>query len=240
MKKILIILLFLFSFVVISGQDDPNFSIDDPPYEAPYDSSQYYSFGYFRIGSDPGGWENRNTFKLDSLFNASIVLVDTSQLFIRNDTLFISPNYVGGGPHGIFRYADSSYTLALTQNSEARITNDDNDLYSIDPVFTERFSISGDTLYNTLINTAELEIETHLSFGGGTAGIYEFYWKKNGDVIADYKGARATSNADVGSCSFITAVEITSSDILTLWVKNTGSNTDYTAIHSQISLQQKH
>ncbi len=93
MKRIIFILLFFLLFISIQGQSDP-YDTDPTKYEVPIDSTQFYAVYIFRIGSDPGGWENRNTFKLDSLLNSLVVLTDTNELFIRNDSLFINPGFL--------------------------------------------------------------------------------------------------------------------------------------------------
>ena len=94
MKKILFILLIAVSFTYgqnrstatpysISGWDDPA------------DSTQFYKLAIFQLLSNPGGWINRNTRAIDSLLNALIVFIDTSQMALEDDTLKFS-NYMSG------------------------------------------------------------------------------------------------------------------------------------------------
>ena len=93
MKKLIFILFFLLSYITVWGQNDP-YDTDPTKYEPAVENTQYVVLGIFRIGSDPGGWENRNTFWVDSLFNSLIVYTDTSQLFIRNDTLLFAGGFI--------------------------------------------------------------------------------------------------------------------------------------------------
>jgi len=59
-------------------------------WDAPIDSTTYYKLKIFQLLTNPGGWINRNTREIDSLFNALIVLTDTKQLIINNDSLVFS------------------------------------------------------------------------------------------------------------------------------------------------------
>jgi hypothetical protein len=107
MKKLLFVL-FIFLFTIsLTAQDE--FETDG--WEVPADTSQYYGIYIFRIGSNPGGYLNWNWFKLDSLLNAGVVLTDTSQLYIRNDTLIIS-DYASG--MAAFTTTDSLDTLVIS------------------------------------------------------------------------------------------------------------------------------
>lgn len=64
-------------------------------WDAPVEYSQYYGLYIYRLLSNPGGWVNKQTVRIDSLFNELIVFTDTTQLNIQNDTLRIS-NYAAG------------------------------------------------------------------------------------------------------------------------------------------------
>jgi hypothetical protein len=135
MKKLLFILLFILSFTLIQGQN--YYDTDPTKYEAPGDSTQYYVLGIFRIGSDPGGWENRNTFWIDSLFNSLVVYTDTSQLFIRNDTLFISESFLTSAIDSVnFDTINATYINATHMLAQA-IQTDTLKVDWIDSITTE-------------------------------------------------------------------------------------------------------
>jgi hypothetical protein len=64
-------------------------------WDAPIDSTTYYKLKIFQLLTNPGGWINRNTREIDSLFNALVVFVDSLQMTIKDDTLKFSP-YMSG------------------------------------------------------------------------------------------------------------------------------------------------
>ena len=56
--------------------------------------SQYYKLYYFDLLSNPGGRYNINTRNIDLLLDSLIVYTDTSELYILNDTLRLSPTFI--------------------------------------------------------------------------------------------------------------------------------------------------
>ena len=95
MKKILLMLLIAVSFAYgqKKGSTATPYSVDG--WDSPADSTEYYNLAIFQLLSNPGGWINRNTRAIDSLFNALVVFIDTSQLALQDDTLRFS-NYMSG------------------------------------------------------------------------------------------------------------------------------------------------
>ena len=74
------------------GSTDTPFSTDG--WEDPVDSTQYYKLFIYRLLSNPGGWINWQTQKIDSLLEALTVYTDTLELYIENDTLKINPAFL--------------------------------------------------------------------------------------------------------------------------------------------------
>ena len=99
MKKILLMLLIAVSFAYgqKKGSTATPYSVDG--WDSPADSTEYYNLAIFQLLSNPGGWVNRNTKAIDSLFNALIVYTDTSQMIVEDEQLRFS-NYMSG--HGQF------------------------------------------------------------------------------------------------------------------------------------------
>jgi len=102
----------LFSKMVFSqkiGSIVTNF--DTVGWDTPASFSTYYQLAYYRLLSNPGGWVNLNTQKVDSLLHALVVYTDTKQMQIRNDTLIISDSLSGKGS---FLGTDTSVTIAVS------------------------------------------------------------------------------------------------------------------------------
>ena len=77
-------------FGVIYGQGSTLTPYSTDGWDNPIEYSTYYHLPIYRLLSNPGGWININTRKIDSLFHATIVFTDSTQLQIRNDTLIHS------------------------------------------------------------------------------------------------------------------------------------------------------
>ena len=96
MKKLLLlfsVLFILFSYNVFAqGETDSPYDIDG--WDLPEDSTDNYQLWIYRLLSNPGGWINWNTRKIDSLLNALVVYTDTTQLIIENDTLKFNDDFV--------------------------------------------------------------------------------------------------------------------------------------------------
>lgn len=92
--RIVFLVLFLpmLAFGQTVGETDSPYDIDG--WDSPIDSTTYYKLKIFELLTNPGGWINRNTRAIDSLFNELIVYTDTSQLVIRNDTLYFADDWV--------------------------------------------------------------------------------------------------------------------------------------------------
>ena len=94
MKRILFILLIAVSFTYGQNRSTATpYSISG--WDSPADSTQYYELAIFQLLSNPGGWINRNTRAIDSLLNALVVFIDSSQMVLQDDTLRFS-NYMSG------------------------------------------------------------------------------------------------------------------------------------------------
>lgn len=96
MKKIFLLFLLLIS---VSYSQRKTGSLASPYSTSGWDTlaarTIYYQLPIYRLLSNPGGWININQRMIDSLFNALIVFVDTTQHQIINDTL-LNSSYSSG------------------------------------------------------------------------------------------------------------------------------------------------
>jgi len=301
MKKLF---LFLLLFVATSyGQYNPyNISGWDAPYtftgqplaKPPWSLSYgYYNLGIFTIGSNPGGWLNRNFWAIDSLMQSLVVYTDTTQFKIVNDTLqfsevvaakldtnfsiyasvdtlqfqilndtlmlsnILTSTIASNAPYitsidttqfvvtggkltlkyifGALSWIDGTYVLPLDQNVGKKISNATNTLYVLDASSSSSIVEVGDSI--RIDQTGMYTIDVSLSFQGGVSGVYKAYIKHN-NTILPYKSTRSTSGSDTGNMGFQAIVTIISGDFISLWVVNTGSATDYTAVSGTIIIEQ--
>ena len=97
MKKLYLGFIFamciLFNTMQAQGDVSTPYSIEG--WDNPIEFTTHYQLPVYRLLSNPGGWINRSQTKVDSLFNALIVLTDSTQLQIRNDVL-IHSTYMSG------------------------------------------------------------------------------------------------------------------------------------------------
>lgn len=250
MKQILFIFIMLFlSVSLLYGQGKTDSPFDISGWDKPVDSSDYYSLYYYQLLSNPGGWINRNTRKIDSLFNELVVYTDSTQLVIEDDTLSFASDFVqqvldstyAVMATGAMAFKDSSYVLTLTQDAEAQVTNDNNDLFSLDSTTSHGITLSGDTLYFN--NGGIYNFAVHLSFAGDTGGLYDLFLKESGNEILLYQATISTDSNTCKNISFNATVELADAKVqkgvyLTLWIENSRNDADATLRNGGIIFEQ--
>jgi hypothetical protein len=140
------------------GSTDTPYSTDgwaEPAFE-----TDYYGLYIYTLLTNPGGWINLNTKKIDSLLNALVVFTDEEQLLIKNDTLTFSNSLSG---YAAFDGTDASVTVSKTGVRAST------DVIILTPV--------GDTFNaNDLLKVSLTDNEfTVTRNGGGTSDLGFFY-----------------------------------------------------------------
>ena len=128
-----------------------------------------------------------------------------------------------------------TYVLPLDKDIEKKITNATNTLYTLDADITHGISMTADNI--TMNETGGYKFSVSLTFQGGASGVYKAYLKKNTTVL-NYKGTRSTSSSDTGNMGFVGAFTAVAGDVITLWVINTGSVTDFTCVSGNLVIEQ--
>jgi len=164
MRKILIIIIFLIAGV-ISGQSTVGstatpYSTDG--WASPAEYTQYYNLAVFTLLSNPGGWINKNTAKIDSLLDALVVYTDTSQLSIVTDTLKFATRMSG---KGAFTDTASVDTISLAGVGT-------NDIIVATPVWGGVYN-ANDVLY---VLAGVDEFYVFRNTGGSSALSYNWIW----------------------------------------------------------------
>lgn len=94
-KKILIIVIIFINSLLAQRIGDITSPYSTSGWDTPYGYTTYFGLPLYRLLSNPGGWINISQRMSDSLFNALIVLTDTDELEIVNDTLYVSTDSWG-------------------------------------------------------------------------------------------------------------------------------------------------
>lgn len=87
----------------------------------------------------------------------------------------------------------------------------------------------------TIDNSGDYEIGFQCGFQGITNCTFEFTLYKNG-VTAAVGTQRKTSNADVGSCSFVCQITLAATDVLSIWVEGDQNGT-FIVAESQLAVK---
>jgi len=165
-KTIILMVLLLGIFVGIEAQTKKGST--DTPYstegwDAPADSTAWYKLFIYRLLSNPGGYINLNTAKIDSLLNALVVLLDTTQHNIVNDTLRNSP------------YSMGQDAFAGTAQTDTVLVNGLDSMDTFLVTIREATPTANDLLGVKLINNKAI-IQRPSS---GTSGLkYNWYWRR--------------------------------------------------------------
>lgn len=110
MKKTILIFLLFLMVSQIKAQGDVSSPYSTAGWDPPVATTQYYNLFIFTLLTNPGGWRNLNTVKIDSLFNALVVFTDKKQLWISNDTLHFSDSL---SYQGVFATTDTVDSVAV-------------------------------------------------------------------------------------------------------------------------------
>ncbi len=94
-KKILFFIIILVSISFSQRIGDVSTPYATVGWDSLYGYTIYYRLPVYRLLSNPGGWININQRMVDSLFNELIVLTDSLEYIIRNDTLISTPRAMG-------------------------------------------------------------------------------------------------------------------------------------------------
>lgn len=139
-------------------------------------------------------------------------------------------------PHGSLAFADSAAVIPLTQNVWGKVTNGNNDLYTV--IDADGITSAGDSI--TVITPGDYVIWISLSFMGGPSDQYHAAVYKNA-VITSFESHRKTSNNDTGNMSINGYLEdLAAGDDISYYIRNTGDNDDPTLVSSQITIFMLH
>lgn len=137
--------------------------------------------------------------------------------------------------YGEMGFADSSYTLALTQNTPAWVTNASNDIWSVASVTMKDVTYSNDSLIVGMDGT--YFFSGHLSVEGTTGSAIKAYTYKNGSVLCACVAEETLENNDIITltiaCDIAPLVE---GDVITVWIENTASNDDVDLVSGKLTI----
>ena len=139
-------------------------------------------------------------------------------------------------PHGAMSFSDSAAVIALTQNNWNKITNAENDLFTVQDA--DDLTIAGDTV--TIEIDGDYVLNWSLSFSGSALDVYQIAVYKN-SVIESITMSRSTSQTDVGNMSLPVYIEnLVAGDDLSFYIRNTGDNDDPTLVSSSVVVYMLH
>lgn len=174
MKRFLVLLILLIFASLSYGQGETDSPFSTEGWDKPADSSAYYDLFYYQLMSNPGGWINRNTRKIDSLFNELIVFTDSTQLVIEDDTLMFASGFVN-------EILDSAYALEYVTENCIEVNGD---------TLTIDFNCMTDSLYKDgrLKDSVLASIQSEISDSNDVLSTeLETGWQKDvSDSIAAY------------------------------------------------------
>jgi len=164
--------------------------------------------------------------------NAVLITANTASIVINAADIDSLEN----PPHASMTFQDSAFVIDLTQSAFSKITNLNNDLFTVNDA--DDMTVAGDTL--TIVKPGNYLIIASLSFSGTNADVFEFAAFKNA-VIASVKMERSTSATDIGNISLPFYLEgLVAGDDISLKVTNTASNDDATVVACSWITQRLH
>lgn len=139
-------------------------------------------------------------------------------------------------PHGTFAFADSAYILDLTSSTWAKITNLNNDLYTV--IDDDGVTLAGDTM--SIVTPGDYMLWVSISFDGNQQDVYHCAIYKN-SVITPFEMHRKTATNDTGNMSMSALLdELVVGDDISIYIQNTANNNDPTFISSQFMIYMIH
>ena len=136
---------------------------------------------------------------------------------------------------GEMGFGDSTFTIALTQNTPAWVTNLENDLWSLGATnFSNGVSYSGDSL---LIESAGIyKVNIQLTMTGATGSTIELQLFKNGTEDCTCASSQTLHNNETFSLSYSDITDLSDGDALRVFIENTASNDDVDVLNGKITL----
>jgi len=150
------------------------------------------------------------------------------------DTLNAKTIIVGGI---IFAYADmhvsdASFTIPMSQNTYAHITNGTGTFFTSD--IAKNLTFQADSFI--IERSGVYRFSLHLSFVGAQNDVYECVLSINDVIDNDHKFTRKTSSNDVGDASFNGLLRLEEGDGLKIEIRNTANNKDATIVNACLNL----
>ena len=162
----------------------------------------------------------------DSTGNFTTINVDSAVIVVLN----YSPS------HGSMAFADSAAVIPLSQNVWSKVTNGNNDLFTI--INGDDLTVDGDTITVTI--SGDYIVWWDLSFMGGPSDQYHAAVYKNA-TITPFEMHRKTSNNDTGNMGLNGYLDnLAAGDDISFYIRNTGDNDDPTLVSSQITIFMLH
>lgn len=137
--------------------------------------------------------------------------------------------------YGEMGFADSSYTLALTQSTPAWVTNTANDIWSVASVTMKDVTYSNDSIIVGVDGT--YFISGHLSVEGNNRAAIKAYTYKNGSVLCACVAEETLDNNDIITLTIACDIApLLEGDVITVWVENTASNDDVDLVSGKLTI----
>ncbi len=139
-------------------------------------------------------------------------------------------------PHGSMAFADSAAVIPLSINVWGKVTNGNNDLFTI--IDQDDLISAGDSITVTI--PGDYVIWWSLSFNGGPSDVYHAAVYKN-FAITPFEMHRKTANNDTGNMALNGYLDnLAIGDDISFYIRNTGDNDDPTLISSQVTIFMLH
>lgn len=139
-------------------------------------------------------------------------------------------------PHTTMTFADSAFILPLTVNVWSKVTNTNNDLFTV--VSASNITSGGDSI--TIQRPGDYLIFIDLSFRGGPSDVYHAAVYKNG-IVTPFEMHRRTSNNDTGNFGLNGYLsDLIAGDDISFYIRNTGDNDDPTMVSCQFTVYMLH
>ena len=169
--------------------------------------------------------------------------IDAIQLFTATDTTTVTGSHSHNEymltftkAYGTMGFADSSFSIPMTQNIYYPITNTANTLYITGVNYGLTFA--GDSIQ--VPEDGNYEIEWDLSYSGANTDLYHIEIFVDGvSSKGKGEGQRDMSSSNIGSSSGHTILSLTALQWITLRIENTINNNDATVYAGNIVINKK-
>ncbi len=223
MKKILLALLFIPAFLSAQTTDLSKYHDSNRLWEKADDNFDINADS-FAVSTDTA---QAIRVDVNSNLDSIAVSTDTAQA-IRSDL-----NELMQVPHGGYAFSDSVFEPSLSQNTWVKVTNGNNDLYTL--VEADLITFGGDTV-TVIINGDYMGFFT-LSLSGTATDQYHAAVYKNGVITPFESHASTAANSAVVNMTIIADLHnLVTGDDISLYIRNTTNNDDPTLISGQFIL----